>query len=92
MYLGGWLIDIAPGFTIVVWVHLPVRSFVYPSQQNNYPHFLICRLFGQQMFAALGMGGGNSLLAGLAIVLGIPFPVWIWYRGEAIRAKSNLTR
>jgi hypothetical protein len=33
-----------------------------------------------------------KLLAGLAIILGIPFPVWIYYRGEAIRAKSDLTR
>ncbi|KAF8155816.1 multidrug resistance protein 4 [Crassisporium funariophilum] len=49
-------------------------------------------LFGQQMFAKLGVGGGNTLLAGLAIVLGIPFPIWIYYRGEAIREKSPLTR
>ncbi|KAG6916740.1 hypothetical protein DXG01_005560 [Tephrocybe rancida] len=47
-------------------------------------------LFGQQMFDALGLGGGNSLLAGLAIVLGIPFPVWIYYRGEAIRLNSKV--
>jgi hypothetical protein len=49
-------------------------------------------LFGEQMFAALGYGGGNSLLAGLAIVIGIPFPVWIYFAGERIRAKSSLTR
>ncbi|KAJ8597731.1 multidrug resistance protein 4 [Rhizopogon salebrosus TDB-379] len=49
-------------------------------------------LFGEQMFANLGYGGGNSLLAGLAIVIGIPFPVWIYYAGEGIRAKSSLTR
>ncbi|KAG1734164.1 multidrug resistance protein 4 [Suillus lakei] len=49
-------------------------------------------LFGEQMFAALGYGGGNSLLAGLAIVIGIPFPVWIYYTGERIRARSSLTR
>jgi hypothetical protein len=30
-------------------------------------------------------------LAGLAIVLGIPFPVWIYYKGEQIRAKNPLT-
>ncbi|GLB42015.1 putative multidrug resistance protein 4 [Lyophyllum shimeji] len=47
-------------------------------------------LFGQQMFHALGLGGGNSLLAGLAIILGIPFPVWIYYRGEAIRVNSKV--
>ncbi|KAJ7650916.1 multidrug resistance protein 4 [Roridomyces roridus] len=49
-------------------------------------------LFGGAMFDALGYGGGNSLLGGLAIVLGIPFPVYLYYRGAAIRAKSKLTR
>lgn len=49
-------------------------------------------LFGQQMYAKLGYGGGNSLLAGLAIVIGIPFPVWIWYKGEEIRKKSSWAR
>jgi MFS family permease len=49
-------------------------------------------LFGQQMFDALGLGGGNSLLAGLAIVLGIPFPIWIYYKGEGMRARNPLTR
>ena len=49
-------------------------------------------LFGEQMYAALGNGGGNSLLAGLGIVLGIPFPVWLWFYGEKVRARSTLTR
>ncbi|KAG2361256.1 major facilitator superfamily domain-containing protein [Suillus spraguei] len=48
--------------------------------------------FGQQMFAALGYGWGNSLLAGLAIVIGIPFPIWIYYAGERMRARSSSTR
>ncbi|KAG2359620.1 hypothetical protein BDR07DRAFT_1291932 [Suillus spraguei] len=48
-------------------------------------------LFGEQMFAALGYGGGNSLLAGLAIIIGIPFPVWIYFAGERIRTKSSLS-
>jgi hypothetical protein len=33
------------------------------------------------MYVKLGYGGGNSLLAGLAIVIGIPLPIWIWYKG-----------
>ncbi|KAJ7867802.1 multidrug resistance protein 4 [Mycena leptocephala] len=49
-------------------------------------------LFGAPMFAALGIGGGNSLLGGLALVLGIPFPVYLYYHGASIRAKSKLTR
>lgn len=49
-------------------------------------------LFADKMFNALGIGGGNSLLGGLAIVLGIPFPVWLYYNGAALRARSNLSR
>lgn len=49
-------------------------------------------LFGQQMYHKLGNGGGNSLLAGFAIVIGIPFPVWIWFKGEDIRNRSSLSR
>ncbi|KAF7302172.1 MFS domain-containing protein [Mycena indigotica] len=45
-------------------------------------------LFGQQMFNALGTGGGNSLLGGLGIVLGIPFPIYLYYHGAEIRQKS----
>ncbi|KAI5119904.1 hypothetical protein M0805_003708 [Coniferiporia weirii] len=49
-------------------------------------------LFGEQMFDALHDGPGYSLLAGLAIVIGIPFPIWIYYYGEKIRARSDLSR
>ncbi|KZT65998.1 MFS general substrate transporter [Daedalea quercina L-15889] len=49
-------------------------------------------LFGEQMFGALGYGGGNSLLAGLGIIIGIPFPIWLYFAGERIRAKSSLAR
>ena len=49
-------------------------------------------LFGTQMYEALGIGPGNSLLAGLAIVIGIPFPIWIWYKGEEIRSRNPLNR
>ena len=49
-------------------------------------------LFGVQMFDRLGYGGGNSLLAGLAIVLGIPFPVFLWFYGERIRKSSKYTK
>lgn len=49
-------------------------------------------LFGEQMLAKLGYGGANSLLAGLAIVLGIPFPIWLYFNGEGMRARSSLAR
>ena len=49
-------------------------------------------LFAEQMFDALKIGPGYSMLAGVAIVVGIPFPVWIYYRGEKIRLRSDLNR
>ena len=48
-------------------------------------------LFGLQMYDTLGIGGGNSLLAGLAIVIGIPFPIWLYHYGEWMRARNPLT-
>lgn len=49
-------------------------------------------LFGSQMFDVLGLGLGNSLLALLAIALGIPFPILMWFYGEQLRARSVWTR
>ncbi|KAF8800562.1 MFS general substrate transporter [Phlegmacium glaucopus] len=43
------------------------------------------------MFNVLGLGGGSSILAALAVILGIPFPVWLYYKGEAMRARNPLT-
>ncbi|KAF9450283.1 multidrug resistance protein 4 [Macrolepiota fuliginosa MF-IS2] len=48
-------------------------------------------LFGTQMYDRMGYGGGNSFLAGLSILLGIPFPVWIYFKGEEMRARNPLT-
>lgn len=77
------------GAQVHVWICFPVRS-VQKFQWLKIDRVdFRYRLFGNQMFLALGLGGGNSLLAGLAIVLGIPFPVWIWYHGEDIRARSK---
>jgi hypothetical protein len=45
-------------------------------------------LFGQDTYVKLGYGGGASLLASLAIFIGIPFPIWVWYKGEGIRKRS----
>ncbi|KAH6917888.1 multidrug resistance protein 4 [Coprinopsis sp. MPI-PUGE-AT-0042] len=49
-------------------------------------------LFGKQMFDAMTIGGGNSLLAGVSIVLGIPFPAYLYYKGAELRARNPLTR
>ncbi|KAG9100762.1 hypothetical protein FRC06_003760 [Ceratobasidium sp. 370] len=49
-------------------------------------------LFGDQLFTALGTGGGNSLLAGISIVVGIPFPLLVFFKGEQMRARNPLNR
>ncbi|KAF8517948.1 MFS general substrate transporter [Hysterangium stoloniferum] len=49
-------------------------------------------LFGEQLTAKLGFGGAGSLLAGIAIVIGVPFPIWIYYKGEQMRARNKLSR
>ncbi|KAG8955476.1 hypothetical protein FRC04_008827 [Tulasnella sp. 424] len=49
-------------------------------------------LFAERIFTALGVGGGYSLVAGISIVVGWPFPVLIYFKGAAMRARSDLTR
>jgi len=49
-------------------------------------------LFAEQMFNKLTNGGGYSLLAGVGILVGWPFPIWIYYYGEKVRARSDLSR
>jgi hypothetical protein len=44
------------------------------------------------MFDALGLGVGNSLLAAIVIVMGVPFPIFLWFYGERLRARSSLTK
>ena len=46
-------------------------------------------LFAPYMYAALGLGWGNSLLGFLAIGLGIPAPLLLWKYGKALREKSQ---
>ncbi|KAG8906072.1 hypothetical protein FRB99_007660 [Tulasnella sp. 403] len=49
-------------------------------------------LFADRIFDALGVGGGYSLVAGIAVLVGWPFPLWIYLKGEQMRARSALTR
>ncbi|CAE6475425.1 unnamed protein product [Rhizoctonia solani] len=75
-----------------------VDSFTYAASAIAAATFLrslfgfAFPLFGQQLFAALGIGGGHSLLAGIAIVVGVPFPIWIYFKGEEMRARNPLNR
>ncbi|KAJ1546351.1 hypothetical protein HK096_005196 [Nowakowskiella sp. JEL0078] len=46
-------------------------------------------LFSVYLYDALGYGWGNSLLAFIGIALGFPGPIFLWYFGAKLRAKST---
>jgi len=75
-----------------------VDTFVYAASALSAASVSRCLfafafpLFGGQMFDALGLGMGNSLLAAIAIVMGLPFPIFLWFYGERLRARSNLMK
>ncbi|PPQ78471.1 hypothetical protein CVT25_011866 [Psilocybe cyanescens] len=46
-------------------------------------------LFAPSMYAKLGYGKGNTILAALAIALGCPAPILLWKFGKRIRMSSR---
>jgi len=75
-----------------------VDSFTYAASAIAASSFLRSMfgfafpLFATQMFEALDLGPGSTLLAGVAILLGVPFPIWLFYKGGEARARSSLMR
>lgn len=49
-------------------------------------------LFAPAMYAALGVGWGDTLLAFVAIFVGCPAPWLLWYYGSRVRAKSRYSK
>ncbi|KAG1850195.1 major facilitator superfamily domain-containing protein [Suillus subalutaceus] len=60
--------------------------FSFGLMATLWIHLPMLQVQPQQLLTWLG--GGNSLLAGLAIVIGIPFPIWIYYAGEHRSAQT----
>ena len=56
--------------------------FVYSLFGFGFP------IFAPYMYTKLGYGWGNSLLAFIAIVLGLPGPILLWKFGAYLRARS----
>lgn len=46
-------------------------------------------LFAPAMYHALGYGWGNSLLALITLVLGVPAPLLLWWCGPRLRARAR---
>ncbi|CAL5869013.1 uncharacterized protein PFLUO_LOCUS3241 [Penicillium psychrofluorescens] len=46
-------------------------------------------LFGPRMYEVLQYGWGDTVLALVAVVMGLPAPMILWYYGEWLRARSS---
>ncbi|KAF7125887.1 hypothetical protein CNMCM5793_002246 [Aspergillus hiratsukae] len=49
-------------------------------------------LIAPSLYTTLGFSWGNSLLAFIAIFIGIPSPLLLWFYGERLREKSTYAR
>lgn len=46
-------------------------------------------LFANKMYDKLNYGWGNTMCAFIALLLGVPFPIYCYFHGEQIRHKFN---
>lgn len=49
-------------------------------------------IFAPSLYASLGYGLGNTLLAVIAITIGLPGPLILWKYGEMLRAKGGVLK
>lgn len=57
-----------------------------PPLANVYQGLALCAPY---LFEYLGYGRGGTLLAGVAVLIGIPAPVILWKYGQRIREKGD---
>lgn len=48
-------------------------------------------LFAPKMYAVLGSGWGNSILAFAAMAIGIPVSLLFWYYGQGLRVRAQIS-
>lgn len=74
-----YVVDAYPDFTASALAAITVLKFLAGFA---FP------LFAPRLYDTLDYGPGNTLLAGLAILLGIPMPWVLWKYGARIRART----
>lgn len=79
MSVQNYLLDTYPAFAASVTAALTVLRSVLGA---------LLPLGGLQMYNALGLGWGNSLLAFISLAM-VPIPVVFFIFGERIRGKFN---
>ncbi|KAF7912563.1 uncharacterized protein EAF01_001584 [Botrytis porri] len=72
-----------------------IDSYPYHTSSASAASQFLCGLtafgfplFPPRMYQVLGHGWGNSTLAFIAIAIGIPAPLGIWWYGPRLRAKA----
>jgi hypothetical protein len=75
-----YLVDCYPTYaasaTAATAVMRSIAAFLFP-------------LFAPSLYSNLGNGWGNSVLAFVAIAIGAPAPILLWYFGPKLRARST---
>ena len=46
-------------------------------------------LFVPAMYRSLGYGWGNTTIAAIAVIIGLPAPILVWKLGTRLRARST---
>jgi hypothetical protein len=49
-------------------------------------------LFVPSLFGSLGYGWGSSVLGLVAVVIGVPAPLIVWFLGERLRGTSRFAK
>ena len=75
-----YLVDAYPEFTASA---LAASSIMKDIAGFTFP------LFAPSLYEALDYGWGNTLLAGIAIILGIPMPLFLWKYGARLREMGK---
>jgi len=77
--------------TLTYLIDAYTRYAASVTAANTVLRSLLCALLplaGRKMYAALGLGWGNSLLGFIALAM-IPFPFIFWKYGERIRNSKR---
>ncbi|RYP09580.1 hypothetical protein DL765_008390 [Monosporascus sp. GIB2] len=100
LFCNGWALCMIRGIVLMpaglflVWLgfrrHSPMgdehgASANASSRMFSYVVGFAFPIFAPQLYAQLGYGWGNSLLASLFIFLGYPVPLIVWFWGEKLR-------
>ena len=84
--------------SIALWVRFPIiwSTNVRQTWAGRWKFrtflFFFCSYLSALVERDLFFFWKKQLLAGIAIVIGIPFPIWIYYKGEGLRARNPLTK